>query len=606
MENSVDASDWMDRCRHPGRGHARPDAVEGLTDRTELALRMLIAAIAFGRWLFAFVRRLVGAHQEVAMKSVAISSGHGIKIRGASGSPRPPYLEEVDEAIRVMNCTAEFLRGAGVTVKTFTDTTSTSQGQNLDAIVNWHNKQSRELDVSIHFNAYQQTSKPMGTECLYKTQEALAKSVADKTAAAGKLINRGAKYRSDLKFLNSTAKPAILQEVVFVDSSADADLYRANFDAICKALAEAIAGKAIDDGERPPVKPPIEPPVEPSEPEPLPPNPSDRPTIGKGDKGPAVESVQISIGLIPDGDFGPVTEGGVKGFQAAAGLAADGVVGPKTWTELDALDERKGTGNDGLSYEQSKAIVAIANASAIAQYKWKDRGKAPEGYTAGIALCFALAAIRLAEGDPAFEDMAQADHDNEDKDALTWLSDEFDDGDMDNSRDGIDTLRHLFVLLLGLGLRELSGRYCEGRDMSATNVAADTAEAGMHQTSYNIRSCSAHVASLLEEYWANPNGFLGTFRFGVAPDSNDLGQLRLGRWCQAPILEQVRAGLSRLCHGARAALPATALGSGQPQGSRDHAGRRRHAERGARISSARRRGVVCAMILSTLLQLFSC
>ena len=38
---------------------------------------------------------------------------------------------------------------------------------------------------------------------------------------------------------------------------------------------------------------------------------------------------------------------------------------------------------------------------------------------------------------------------------------------MDNSQDGIDTLRHLFVLLLGLGARESSGRYCEGRDMSA-------------------------------------------------------------------------------------------------------------------------------------------
>ena len=99
------------------------------------------------------------------MKSVCISSGHGIKIRGASCSPRPPYLEEVDEAIRVMNRTAEILRSAGVTVKTFTDTTSTDQGTNLNAIVNWHNKQSRELDVSIHFNAYSKTSKPMGTEC---------------------------------------------------------------------------------------------------------------------------------------------------------------------------------------------------------------------------------------------------------------------------------------------------------------------------------------------------------------------------------------------------------------------------------------------------------
>ena len=159
------------------------------------------------------------------MKSVAISSGHGIKIRGASCSPIPPYLDEVDQAIRVMNRTAEFLRNGGVTVKTFTDTTSTDQSTNLNTIVNWHNKQSRELDVSIHFNAYSKTSKPMGTECLYKTQEALAKSVSKKIADAGDFLDRGPKYRGDLKFLNSTAKPAILVETCFVNSSADGELY---------------------------------------------------------------------------------------------------------------------------------------------------------------------------------------------------------------------------------------------------------------------------------------------------------------------------------------------------------------------------------------------
>ena len=287
-------------------------------------------------------------------------------------------------------------------------------------------------------------------------------------------------------------------------------------------MAEAIAGKAIEAGPPKPVEP-----SEPTEPE-LPPEPADRPTIGKGDAGPAVESVQISIGLIPDGDFGSVTEGGVKGFQAAAGLTADGVVGPKTWAELDDLDERKGSGNDGLTYEQSTAIVEIANKSDIAKYSWKDRGKAPEGYTAGIALCFALAAIQLAEGDVAFEDMAQADRENPDKDALSWYAAEFKKLGMDNSEDGIDTLRHLFVMLLGLGLRKSSGRYCEGRDMSAENVAADTAEASMHQTSYNIRSCNPNVTALLQEYWDNPNGFLGTFRLGVTPDANDLGNFGSG------------------------------------------------------------------------------
>ena len=100
---------------------------------------------------------------------------------------------------------------------------------------------------------------------------------------------------------------------------------------------------------------------------------------------------------------------------------------------------------------------------------------------------------------------------------------------MDNSQDGIDTLRHLFVMLLGLRhARTNSGRYCEGRDLSADNVSADTAEASLHQTSYNIRSCNEHIATLLDDYWANPNGFLGTFRVGVSPDKDDLGNFGSG------------------------------------------------------------------------------
>lgn len=40
---------------------------------------------------------------------------------------------------------------------------------------------------------------------------------------------------------------------------------------------------------------------------------------------------------------------------------------------------------------------------------------------------------------------------------------------------GTDTLRQLFVLLIGLGMRESSGQYCEGRDRSASNVTAEAA-----------------------------------------------------------------------------------------------------------------------------------
>lgn len=56
------------------------------------------------------------------------------------------------------------------------------------------------------------------------------------------------------------------------------------------------------------------------------------------------------------------------------------------------------------------------------------------------------------------------------------------------SSTGLERLKATHVLMFGLGMRESSGKYCEGRDMSAENSKADTAEAGPFQTSYNSRS----------------------------------------------------------------------------------------------------------------------
>jgi len=192
------------------------------------------------------------------MTAIAISSGHGLKVRGASG-----YLDEVNEARRVVNRVFEMYQQMGVPSAKFHDDTSTSQSQNLNTIVNWHNRQTRDLDISVHFNAYQTTNNPMGTECLYVTQADLAKRVSAANAAAGRFINRGPKYRSDLAFLNGTNKPAILIEVCFVDSRADADLYNANFEAICTAIAETTSGRTLAPPVEPPTEPPVEPPVEP-------------------------------------------------------------------------------------------------------------------------------------------------------------------------------------------------------------------------------------------------------------------------------------------------------------------------------------------------------
>jgi N-acetylmuramoyl-L-alanine amidase len=178
---------------------------------------------------------------------VVISSGHGKHVSGAVG-----ILDEVTEARKVVDQVATDLRAAGAGVVVYHDDTSKTQRDNINGVVAYHNGQTRDLDVSVHFNAYSKTDQPRGTEVLWLTQEALAVKVAKAIAAAGGFINRGAKKRTDLGFLNQSKKPAILIEVCFVDSSADVALYRANFSAICKAVAEAISGQTIAASPTPP------------------------------------------------------------------------------------------------------------------------------------------------------------------------------------------------------------------------------------------------------------------------------------------------------------------------------------------------------------------
>src|SRR5215469_6356727 len=126
---------------------------------------------------------------------IAISSGHGKYVRGAVG-PQGWGLDEVNEARKVVPKVAEFLRLTGNEVATFNDDTSTTQSQNLNTIVNWHNKQNRELDISVHFNAYVPTDGGRGTETLYVTQQALADKVSSAVSSVSGLINRGSKKRS--------------------------------------------------------------------------------------------------------------------------------------------------------------------------------------------------------------------------------------------------------------------------------------------------------------------------------------------------------------------------------------------------------------------------
>src|SRR5215475_2535584 len=441
------------------------------------------------------------------MTVIAISAGHGKNVLGAM----PPYMNEFDQNCRVVNKVAEILKVAGATFRgPFIDTVSKTQNENLNRIVSWHNSQQRDLDVSVHFNANTATSKPMGTECLYFTQATLAGKVASAVSDSGKLINRGAKKRTNLYFLNNTAKPAILIEVCFVDSSADKSAYDANFDAICNAIASVVAGIPAP-GPTPP-----DPPV--------PPEPPARRTLKQGMSGADVQHVQRSLGLPADGQFGSQTTAGVTAFQKACGYSADGIVGPQTWGGIDELDRRMVAGSDGIPDGLAAEIDQAVRDSGIASFSWKDRGKAPLGYYRGICQSFALALTRMDAGDTLAVIMAKAKSGDPNTDALTWYENELATCDLWCDEDGPDTLRALFVMMMGLGLRESTGDHWCGKDPSATNTSADTCEAGFAQTSWNIRSvATADMNALLAEYEKDPRGFLTQFADGTpSPSTADL------------------------------------------------------------------------------------
>lgn len=437
---------------------------------------------------------------------IVISAGHSKFVRGATG-----IIQEFEETSRVTRRVAEILEQAGFLAGVFIDETSTTQNANLNAIVNYHNSKTRDRDVSIHFNSNGTTSNPLGCEVLYvsATGQEIANVTVDAICNTSGLKNRGPKKRTDLFFLNNTEMPAVLVEVCFVTSEADVDIYEDRFEDICQAIAEAVSGQEIQPPEVPPET------EQPS-----------HPTIKRGDHGPEVTELQKSLGcLIADGNFGNITETWVRAFQAACGLGVDGVVGPQTWAAVDDLDIRVNTGDPPLTPALVEQIVAMAKASEIQEFLWPDRGMTPPGYIPGMALAFAYTCRNL--GAAAVEVMWKAAG-NPDQDALAWYEPEFRALGMTNNKPGIATLRHLFVMMIGLGPRESSGRYCEGRDLSADNVQADTCEAGLFQTSWNIRSASPTIGPLLPHFWDNPNGFLDTFKENVDATANNLNSFGSG------------------------------------------------------------------------------
>ncbi|MDX6696705.1 MAG: hypothetical protein QOE65_102 [Solirubrobacteraceae bacterium] len=87
------------------------------------------------------------------------------------------------------------------------------------------------------------------------------------------------------------------------------------------------------------------------------------PTLHRGDRGPAVRSLQRLLGVRADGIFGAGTLRSVRAFQRRHRMRVDGVVGPATWRIL-----RRGRGGGGN--RRLRAMVHAANRIANRGYRW--------------------------------------------------------------------------------------------------------------------------------------------------------------------------------------------------------------------------------------------
>ena len=299
----------------------------------------------------------------MAYNQVNISSGHSINCQGASD-----IINEVTEAKKVVDRVYDIIKASGKACYKYHDTSSSSS-QNLVNIVNWHNGFKDGVDVSIHFNAYTHTNKAMGTEVCYYSQPTLAKEVSKNIAISGGFIDRGAKQRTGLYFLKHTNKPAILIEVCFVDSVADVNLYRANFEKICQAIAKSLIGQISTSVPATPVN---NTPVATAPPTPAVSKPTGDdwvkrlqaecnrqgfsnqvvdgiagpntlkgcPLLKIGARGNITKLLQEKLTSLGygtngvDGIFGNGTKNAVIKYQKSKGLSADGIVGQNTWRKL--------------------------------------------------------------------------------------------------------------------------------------------------------------------------------------------------------------------------------------------------------------------------------
>jgi hypothetical protein len=169
-------------------------------------------------------------------------------------------------------------------------------------------------------------------------------------------------------------------------------------------------------------------------------------------------------------------------------------------------------------------IKELAGKSQCLKYSWKNRGRAPAGFVKGVALSFARSLCRYKKFDAQSNLkidslLSHASTGNSKKDVITYYAPELQSLNLNINENGEDPLRAIYLIGLGLGMRESSGKYCTGWDTSAgSNRPSSAAEAGVFQVSYDSIAASPELVKLYNEYKNTDSSrcFLSVFKEGVS------------------------------------------------------------------------------------------
>lgn len=201
---------------------------------------------------------------------------------------------------------------------------------------------------------------------------------------------------------------------------------------------------------------------------------------------------------------------------------------PSTTTQTTQVPDTTNSGTGNISIPSSlpststgpyvDQVKEIAANSACINYSFTGRGKAPSGYIKGMALSYARSLCRLKTNSAISQIMSKADTHNDAKDALTHYQSNFSSLGIQTNTAGVESLRALYTLGIGLAMRESSGAYCEGWDKGAgANRPASAGEGGLFQTSYDSMVLSSELSKLYAEYKATPGRcYLDTFKVGAS------------------------------------------------------------------------------------------